>query len=231
MMSNYPIRNESWGINEYRQYCYDQDEFAILTAMIQRREFTECIVCGTPIEQPYGGRIRRFCERPRCRKRGNRLMRRFQRWQWEQQTQARLLAYWQELLPDSQSQLGELLQSRWITTESQEGTSYHHRIDVCDHVTQIIDAERKAAWRRMERYTVVLEQRAERAEERVAELEAELKQLRLLLPGALHAEIERQPTYTRVIESQPSNPHAVMLASSPAAQPQEEDDDEEDPEE
>src|SRR6266536_1464688 len=100
-----------------------------------------------------------------CRKTASRLMRRVERDQWEEKTQERLRAYWKEqLLPDSQTALGGLLQNHWITTEVDEGSYYHRAIDVADQITRIIEAERRAAWRQMERYTVVLEQRAKKAE-------------------------------------------------------------------
>lgn len=197
----------------YLQYG-DQRDLKILKMMLlQSTSFQKCIVCDEPIEQPWsGGRVRRFCDRAGCRKRGNRIMRRFQRWQWERKTTARLRQYWQELLPDTQQELEKLLsnRSRWVTTESEESVSYHRSVDVSDNVTSMIDAERRAAWRKVERFTVVFEQRAERAEERVEALEQELKQLRQLLPDKLHDEIKKQPTYTRVIDAI-TDPQTLML--------------------
>lgn len=141
-------------------------------------------------------------------------MRRFQRWCWERKTKARLQQYWQELLPDSQQELEKLLQSKWITTEADDGTISHRSIDIADTVTRMLDAERRAAWRKVERYTVVFEQRAERAEERVKELEQELEALRQLLPGALREEIEKQPRYVNVIDSAPVS-RVLTIAPAP----------------
>jgi hypothetical protein len=166
---------------------------------------THCIICGTKIDQPqWGGRVRRYCDKPGCRKKGSRINKAAERQRWEKTTTERLRQYWQGLLPDSQRQLDELLQSRWITTESKEGAYYHRNVDIADSVTRIIEAERRQAWRMVERYTVVLEQRAEKAEAHEAALQEELKALRQLLPGALHKEIEQQPKYTRIIDAAPN---------------------------
>jgi hypothetical protein len=141
-------------------------------------------------------------------------MRRFRRWQWEKKTRERLRAYWQQqLLPDSQREMEELLQSRWIVSQPEEGIFYHRSVDIAETVTRMIEAERKAAWRKVERFTVVFEQRAEKAEERVKELEAELAGLRLLLPGALHEEIERQPKYVQIIDSPASDDSRALIVA------------------
>jgi hypothetical protein len=220
-MSRYNSTSDSEDLSAYQQYCDREDKFKLLAKMIMpppRGGFTKCIACGAAIAQPYGGQVRRFCDRPGCRKSGSRIMRRFRRWQWERKTRERLRAYWQQqLLPDSQRQLEELLQSRWIVTQPEEGIFYHRSVDIADTVTRMIETEKRSAWRTMERFTVVFEQRAERAEERVKELETELEALRRLLPGALRAEIEAQPRYVNVIDSPTSddNPRALIVAQQP----------------
>jgi hypothetical protein len=153
-------------------------------------------------------------------------MRRFRRWQWEQKTRARLREYWRELLPDSQRELENLLQSPWITTEPKEGIYYHRSVEIADTVTRMIEAERRAAWRKMERWTVVLEQRAEKAEAQAEALQEELKALRQLLPGAMRQDIEQQARYINIVDAhQADNPRAVVPLAQPAA---ERDDDEDD---
>jgi hypothetical protein len=219
-MQRYPSGGSSSNtIQEYyQQYCqflYDERDKKILGLMLlQSNEFTECIVCGASIEQPwFGGRTRRFCDRPGCRKRGNRVMHRFRRWQWEQQASARLLQYWQEaLLPTSRQQLETLLEnrSRWITTEVEEGVISHRSVEVCDEITRMIENERRAAWEIVKGFHASQQKRAEDAEARIKALEAELTVLRCLLPNALHQTIDQQPRYQQIVDAVVDNPHALV---------------------
>lgn len=154
-----------------------------------------CIICGDPAHENW-----QYCEKPACRKQASRDGIKAKREALEQTRAQEISAYGQTLLPDTRTFLLELMRPEgkydaWIVTEKKEKTFYRREIDLADLIMRRIEAERAQAKRELSRYMVVLEQRAERADERVKELEAELHMLRLLLPQALQDTINSAPVY------------------------------------
>lgn len=104
-----------------------------------------CLHCGDPIQQPrHGGRPRRYCDKPACRKAGSRLTRKLEEERADAQQREYLRLLWQRLYdPTASSVLEEIL-----TTS---GTN------VATLATEALNRERTAMHKLIEAQRIVAE--------------------------------------------------------------------------
>src|SRR5437764_8665468 len=136
---------------------------------------TNCLHCGDPIKQPRrGGRPRRYCDKPACRKAGSRLNRKLVA-EYDDQVQRKLLRQlWQRLYdPTSITILEEIL--------SQHGT---HAATLA---TEALKREREALHKLIEARRIVAE--AEKKEADKGNRDTQIEELQQRLQAVQEIEI------------------------------------------